>query len=121
MITQPIRDRAQADLGFAIDFELIDSIEGLQRVITGPDSFDPYHQWHTVDLMWTARCIQPIRLNLLTHGDEVLQAVRGRAGPSRIIDTVFDRLFVQADGRLGPEASDALSMLPLLHGVDSFA
>ena len=121
LITAPIRKQAQADLGFAIDFELIDSIEGLQRVITRPDSFDLYHQWHTVDLMWTARCIQPIALNRLTHGDEVLQAVRGRAGPSRIIDTVFDRLFVQADGRLGPEPSDALSMLPLLHGVDSFA
>ena len=121
LVTQPIRDRAQQDLGFAIEFEMIDSIEGLQRVITRPDSFDLYHQWHTVDLMWTARCIQPIRLNRLTHGDEVLQAVRGRSGPSRIIDTVFDRLFVQPNGRLGPEPSDALSMLPLLHGVDSFA
>ncbi len=121
LITAPIRKQAQADLGFAIEFEMIDSIEGLQRVITRPDSFDLYHQWHTVDLMWTARCIQPIRLNRLTHGAEILQAVRGRSGPSRIIDTVFDRLFVQGDGRLGPAPSDALSMLPLLHGVDSFA
>ncbi len=120
LVTAPIRKQAQADLGFPIEFELIDSIEGLQRVITRPESFDLYHQWHTVDLMWTARCIQPIRLDKLTHGGEILQAVRGRSGPSRIIDTVFDRLFVQGDGRLGPEPSDALSMLPLLHGVDSF-
>jgi putative spermidine/putrescine transport system substrate-binding protein len=120
LVTLPIQKQAQADLGFAIDFQMIDSIEGLQRVITRPDSFDLYHQWHTVDLMWTARCIQPIELARLTHGDEVLQAVRGRSGPSRIIDTVFDRLFVQPSGRLGPAPTGALSMLPLLHGVDSF-
>ena len=121
LVTQPIRDKAQADLGIAIEFNMIDSIEGLQRVITPPDSFDLYHQWHTVDLMWTARCIQPIEVGRLTHGDEVFQAVRGRSGPSRIIDTVFDRLFVQKHGQLGSAASGALSMLPLLHGVDSFA
>ena len=120
LITAPIRKQAEADLGFAIEFEMIDSIEGLQRVITRPDTFDLYHQWHTVDLMWTARCIQPILLNRLTFGAEILQAVQGRSGPSRIIDTVFGRLFVQDDGRLGPEPSGALSMLPLLHGVDSF-
>lgn len=36
-------------------------------------------------------------------------------------DTVFDRLFVQGDGRLGPQPSDEISMLPLWHGADSFA
>lgn len=120
LITAPLRRQAMADLGFAIDFELIDSIEGLQRVVTRPDTFDLYHQWHDVDLLWTARCIQPIRLDRLTHGAEVVQTARGRTGPSRIIDTVFDKLFVQADGSLGPAQSGALSMLPLLHGVDSF-
>jgi putative spermidine/putrescine transport system substrate-binding protein len=120
LVTQPIRDRAVADLGFPIRFEMIDSIDGLARVVTRPDSFDLYHQWHTVDLIWTARCIQPITLDRLTHGQEIHAAARGRSGPSRIIDTVFDKLFVQADGRLGPAPSDHLSMLPLLHGVDSF-
>lgn len=121
LITLPIRKQAQADLGFPIEFEMVDSIEGLQRVITRPDSFDLYHQWHTVDLTWTARCIQPIQLDRLTHGAEILQTVRGKSGPSRAIDTVFDRLFVQEDGRLGPAPTAELSMLPLLHGVDSFA
>ncbi len=61
-----------------------------------------------------------MRLDKLTLGGEILQAVRGRSGPGQIIGTVFDRLFVQGDGRLGSEPSDALWMLPLLHGVDSF-
>lgn len=127
LVTQPIRDRMQGDLGLAIDFEMIDSSEGLQRVITRPDSFDLYHQWYTVDLMWTARCSQPIRRDLLTLGDEVLQAGRGRSGPSWIIDTVFDWLFVQKDGRFGPQPLDALSMLPFSRargggsGIDLFS
>lgn len=36
-------------------------------------------------------------------------------------DTVFDRLFVQGDGRLGPQPCAEISMLPLLHRADSFA
>jgi putative spermidine/putrescine transport system substrate-binding protein len=120
LVTQPTRDRAAADLGFPISFEMIDSIDGLARVVTRPDTFDLYHQWHTVDLIWTARCIQPIDLTRLDHGPEILAAARGRSGPSRIIDTVFDKLFVQPDGRLGSSPTHHLSMLPLLHGVDSF-
>ncbi len=120
LVTQPIRDRAVADLGFPISFEMIDTIDGLARVVTRPDTFDLYHQWHTVDLIWTARCIQPIALDRLDHSADILAAARGRSGPSRIIDTVFDKLFVQADGRLGPAPTHRLAMLPLLHGVDSF-
>lgn len=120
LVTEPIRARAQADLGFPIDFELIDSIDGVGRIITRPDSFDVYHQWHTVDLIWTARCIQPIDLSRLTRGADIRMAAQRRGGPLRNIDTVFDRLFVQPDGGLGPQPSDRISMLPLLHGVDSF-
>lgn len=120
LVTRPIRDRAAADLGFPITFELIDSIDGLARVVTRPDSFDLYHQWHTVDLVWTARCIQPIAVERLDHGREILASALARSGPSRIINTIFDKLFVQPDGRLGSTPTDRLSMLPLLHGVDSF-
>ncbi len=120
LVTAPIRERAVADLGFPINFEMIDSIESIGRVVTRPESFDLYHQWHTVDLIWTARCIQPIDVTRLTYGSEILATARGRGGPSRVIDTVFDKLFVQPDGRLGPAPTSGLSMLPLLHGVDSF-
>jgi putative spermidine/putrescine transport system substrate-binding protein len=121
LVIAPIRARALADLPFDVEFELIDSIEGLQRVVTRPGSFDIYHQWHTVDLIWTARCIQAIDLSRLRHGAEITAAARARSGPSRIIDTVFDKLFVQADGTLDRNPTGQLSMLPLLHGVDSFA
>ncbi len=120
LVTAPIRDRAARDLDFPVAFELIDTIEGLQRVVTRPGSFDVYHQWHTVDLIWTARCIQAIELSRLRYGSEIIAAAKGRSGPSRVIDTVFDKLFVQQDGRLDSNPTGWLSMLPLLHGVDSF-
>lgn len=116
-----IRARAQADLPFAIDFELIDGIEGLRRVVSRPDSFDVYHQWHKIDLVWTARSIQSIELARIAGGEDIRAAALARTGDARVIGTVFDRLFLQRNGKLGPEPSDRLSMLPSLHGVDAFA
>lgn len=119
-LPEPVRVRAQEDLPFPISFELSDSIEGLQRVVCRPDSFDVYHQWHTVDLMWTARCIQAIALERIDGGNAIQAAARARIGDTAMIDTVFDRLFLQSDGTLGPRSSPHISMLPALHGVDSF-
>lgn len=119
-LPEPVRTRARADLPFPIEFELCDTIDGLQRVVCRPESFDVYHQWHTVDLMWTARCIQAIALDRIEGGDAIRTAARARIGDTAVIDTVFDRLFLQPDGTLGPRPSAHLSMLPALHGVDSF-
>jgi putative spermidine/putrescine transport system substrate-binding protein len=120
ILLQPIREKAQQDLDFDIDFELIDGIEGLQRVVTRPDTFDVYHQWHTIDLIWTARAIQPIRLDRILHGQEIrARALAGR-GEGRVIDTVFDKLFLNPGGTLGRKPSDEISMLPSIHGVDAF-
>lgn len=120
LLPLPIRQKAAEALDFPVEFELIDGIEGLQRVVTRPESFDVYLQWHTVDLIWTARCIQAIDLARLKTGPEIMAAARSQSGVSKVIDTVFDKLFVQPDGTLARTPSDRLSMLPLVHGVDSF-
>ena len=120
-LPETIRARARAELPFPITFELSDSIEGLQRVVSRPDSFDVYHQWHTVDLTWTARAIQPLELDRIDGGADIAAAARARIGDTGVIDTVFDRLFVQPDGRLGPAPGPRIAMLPCMHGVDSFA
>ena len=121
LLPEPVRLRAQAELPFPVTFELSDSIEGLQRVVSRPDTFDVYHQWHTVDLIWTARCIQAIDLGRIDGGAEIVAAARARIGDVGVIDTVFHKLFVQADGTLGPTPSASIAMLPSVHGVDSFA
>lgn len=120
ILLQPIREQAARDLDFEIAFELIDGIEGLQRAVTRPDTFDVYHQWHTIDLIWTARTVQAIDLERIRHGGEIRRKALAGSGEGRVIDTVFNKLFLQADGTLGPRPSGRISMLPSIHGVDSF-
>lgn len=118
ILPPPIQAQALQDLDFDIDFELIDGIEGLQRAVTRPDSFDVYHQWHTIDLIWTARAVQAIDLDRITHGAEI--KTMASTGSGRVLATVFDKLFLQKDGKLGRTPSNRISMLPSIHGVDAF-
>lgn len=121
VLPDPVRQRAREELPFDVRFELSDGIEGLQQVVSRPDSFDVYHQWHTSDLMWTARGIQAIEIDRIVGGREIVAAARSRIGDPGGIGTIFDRLFVQPNGTLGSVPTNRITMLPSLHGVDSFA
>lgn len=115
----PICEAARRELGFAIEFETVDSLEGLRRVVTAPETFDVYHQWHTVDLIWTAGAIQAIDLDRIDCAADILALAtppRNHALPP----TLMRKLFVQPDGGLGPQPSGHSSLLPVIHGVDSF-
>ena len=48
---EPLRRKASEDLGIDLEFDVVDTLEGLRRVVTAPDTFDVYHQWHTIDLI----------------------------------------------------------------------
>lgn len=120
ILLAPIREQVSRDLDFEIDFELIDGIEGLQRAVTRPDTFDVYHQWHTIDLIWTARTIQAIDLGRIVHGAEIKARALASRSDGRVIGTVFDKLFLHPDGKLGRKPSNWISMLPSIHGVDAF-
>lgn len=113
-------EQAARDLDFDIEFELIDSIRGLQRVVTRPDTFDVYHQWHTADIIWTARAIQAIDLRRVNHGSTIRARAAARNGDVRTIGSPFDDLFVQPSGGIGATPTDSVVMLPLFHGADSF-
>lgn len=116
----PVRERATRELGFPASFELGDGVEALHRVITQPESFGVFLKWHTFDLIWTARCIQLIWRAGLGMSAEIIATARSNAGASKVIDTIFHRLFVQPDSTLARAPSGQLSVLPLVHGVDSF-
>lgn len=118
-LLDPIRERVQRDLGMSIAFDLVDGIESLQRAVTRPDSFDVYHQWHTVDLIWTARTIQPIDLARIEAANALRQVATAQAAQSARA-AVFDRLFLQPDGTLGSRPSSHVALLPAIHGVDAF-
>lgn len=116
-----IREQVQKDLGFAIDFVILDTTQGLQQVIKQPESFDVYHQWHTSDLIWTARCIQAIDLGRIDTGARIRDSAGAGNGGDQALHSIYDRLFVQKHGNLGQTPTDQVAVLPTLHGVDGFA
>ena len=121
VLPRPVLELAASELPFDLEFELIDSVKGLQRVVTRPESFDVYHQWHTADLIWTARAIQAIDLKRIRNGQLIKNQAAARRSDSRAFGSVFNQLFVQPSGAIGPMPTDQIVMLPLQHGVDSFA
>ncbi len=120
VLPKPVRELAARDLDFDIEFELIDSVKGLQRVVTRPDTFDIYHQWHTIDLIWTARAIQAIDLRRIHRGREIRARAVAQRSDTRKLGSLFDNLFLQPTGALGSIPSDQIIMLPIMHGVDAF-
>ena len=120
VLPKRVLEQAAADLPFDLEFVLIDGVRGLQRVVTRPESFDIYHQWHTIDLIWTARAVQTIDLRKIKHGNQIRGQAQSRQGDSRAIGSVYNKLFVQPSGRLGAAPTNEVAMLPLLHGVDAF-
>lgn len=120
VLPRSVTERAARDLGFDLEFLLIDSVKGLQRVVTRPDSFDVYHQWHTVDLIWTSRSIQPIALDRIDNAAQIRARVLARRGNISGIGAQFDHVYLQPSGQPGKSPTDEVLMLPLLHGVDAF-
>ena len=121
VLPRPALELAAAELPFDLEFELIDSVKGLQRVVTRPDTFDVYHQWHTVDLIWTARAIQAIDIKRIHNGQLIRNQAAARRNDSRAMGSLFNQLFLQPSGAIGATPTDEIVMLPLLHGVDAFA
>ena len=125
-LTREVRRRAALDLGFPVEFEVLDGVDCQRRGIMSPDSYDVYDQWfHSLDLLWTAVSVQPIETTRLRRwGDlrlpgtpEVFRRGRGtRPG---------DVLFVQPERTLGPEPPPGepprIAMLPTAYNMDSFA
>lgn len=119
ILLEPIRRIAKKDLGFDIRFEMIEGVEELQRAVTRPDTFDVYHQWHTVDLLWTSRSIQPIEIERIAGWREIAALANLSRGGAPVCGDMFRQLYVQPDGQLDAKASPLASMLPTIHGTDS--
>ena len=117
---EPLREEAARALNIDIEFDIADTLDGLRRVVTTPATFDVYHQWHTLDLIWTSKVIQPIELDRLDCAEDLRAIARP---PLDVLcpPTVIDKLFVQPGGVLGNIPSSHISVLPVMRGVDCFA
>ena len=121
-----IRERAEADLGITISFESNPFLETQRRAATQPESYDVYDQcFHNLDIVWFWRAIAPIDLNRVPLWGEINDLTKtGRISPEATLgpgDAPVRKLFVQPDRSLGPQQSQYISMLPVVHNMDGFA
>jgi putative spermidine/putrescine transport system substrate-binding protein len=119
ILLEPLRRRAACDLGFDVEFELVDGAEEIRRAVTRPDSFDVYHQWHTVDLLWTAHSIQPIEVRRIPAWSDITSLASLTNAGTPVCADLFRQLYVQRDDTLSSRPSELASMLPTIHGADS--
>ena len=123
---EQIRRRAEQDLGIDVVFETLDFQSAQRKAATEPDSYDVYDQcFHNIDIVWLWRAVQSIDLTRITRWDEVTDLTKtGRLTPSARIgrgDAPVSKLYVQANGSLGPSPTGQISMLPTVHNLDAFA
>lgn len=124
-LLETIRERARRDLGIKLRFEVMDGVAAQRQGVLAPESFDIYDQWfHNVDFVWPASAIQPISLARIDHWDQINDLPKtGRLTPHASLgagSAPVHRLYVQADGSVGAEPSECITMLPLSHNADSF-
>ena len=124
-LQEPIRQKAEKDLGIRIEFYPGGSAEIIHKASTDPGSFDLYEQWsNSIRVLWNARAIQPIEISRLRYWDEINDLTKkGRISPRAQMgagDVPHKLLYVQDDGSLSGKASDRISFLPYVHNVDSY-
>ena len=120
-----VREQAEADLGFSIEFELLE-FPTCQRVAAmEPEGYDVYEQcFHNLDIVWFWGALQPIDINRISEWNNISDLVK-LGGVSKYAwrgagDAPVKKLYVQPGGFLGPKPSRYISMLPTVHNMDSF-
>lgn len=119
-----LKEQAEADLGFAIEFYEQDFVTAQRTAAMAPDTFDVYDQcFHNLDIVWHWRAIQPIDVTRIETWDEMTSLARSSGGHGRrgVGDAPATRLYVQPDATLSETQSGQISMLPTVCNFDSFA
>ena len=120
-----LKERAEADLGFPVEFMEQDFVTAQRTAAMDPDRYDVYDQcFHNLDIVWHWRAIQPIEIDRIGAWNEMSELARSvGAGTSGrgLGDAPATRLFVQPDATLSPNPGRLISMLPTVYNFDSFA
>jgi putative spermidine/putrescine transport system substrate-binding protein len=124
-LLEQIRQRAEADLGFAIEFEVLDFLNCQRTAAMAPASYDVYDQcFHNLDIVWFWGCLQPVDTQRIADWDQISGLTR-EGGINKYAwhgkgDAPVRKLYVQPGAFLGSEPSRYISMLPTVHNLDSF-
>jgi putative spermidine/putrescine transport system substrate-binding protein len=119
-----LKARAEADLGFEVEFIECDFINTQRRAAVDPQSYDIYDQcFHNLDIVWHWRAIQAIDTRRITQWDNLGNLTLTGAEDHRpqLGDAPLSRLYVQPDGTLSSLPTGKISMLPTFYNFDSFA
>lgn len=124
-LQEPLRKRAEKELGIKVEFEPGGSARVLHKASTKPESFDLYEQWsNSLRVLWQAGAIQPIETDRIEHWSEINDLTkRGKIVPKAKVgagDAPYKLLYAQGDGELGSNETGKISFLPYVHNVDSF-
>ena len=124
-LLEQVRRQAEADLGFAISFEVLDFQNCQRKAAMEPHSYDIYDQcFHNLDIVWFWGSLQPIDTQRIVDWGQVSGLTKD-GGISKYAwrghgDAPVDKLFVQPGAFLGAGPSRQIAMLPTVHNFDSF-
>lgn len=124
-LLEAVRLKASADLGFDIEFEVLDFPSCQRKAALNPDSYDVYDQcFHNLGIVWAWGALQPLDTDLLRCWDQVgpLTKLGGvdKYASRGVGDVPMNKVYVQPDHSLGPEPTRYIAMLPTVHNFDSF-
>lgn len=124
-LLEAVRLRAAADLGFNIEFEVLDFISCQRKAALNPEAYDVYDQcFHNLSIVWYWGALQPIDTTRLNCWDNVgpLTKLGGvdKYASRGVGDVPMNKLYVQPDHFLGPEETRYIAMFPTVHNFDSF-
>jgi putative spermidine/putrescine transport system substrate-binding protein len=107
-LIDPIREAAEAALGFSLAFDVTDTVTGRNKVITQPDSLDIFSGYfNDIDQIWPSGNMVPIETSRITRWDEVTSLYKtGRVNPDSSDcslgdgDAPFRKMYVTEDGEI---------------------
>lgn len=124
-LLEQVRQRAERDLGFDLEFEVLDFVSCQGKAALSPQSYDIYDQcFHNLDIVWFWGALQPIDTERIKLWDQVSNLTK-KGGISRYAwhghgDAPAKKLYVQPGDSLGSEPGRYISMLPTVYNLDSF-
>lgn len=120
-----VTQAAVADLGFAVDTQLLSFPDCQRQAAQDPQTYDVYEQcFHNLDIVWFWGALQPIDSQRITEWDNISDLAK-EGGISKYAwrghgDAPVKKLYVQPGGFLGPMPQRMISMLPTVHNMDGF-
>ena len=124
-LLKEVRERAQADLGFNVEYELLEFVACQRLAAMQPEGYDVYEQcFHNLDIVWYWGALQPIDTHRIADWDRITDLSK-EGGISKYAsrgqgDAPVRKLYVQPGGFIGPKQGRYISMLPTVHNMDSF-